>query len=182
MSKQVNVEVRAEYACGHHPRVITSGKCRPESLHEDMRRMSLRAVTDGMIDFNCHCGHGAAFVEIVLDGKIIDRTPASKFTTMPGARVTMRDQEPGLKPNDLENICDLGLDGNAARLVAQARKRVQSMDKVDGGMGHLPPDMDLRTILAALNCALKTEDWGTAADAYCMLQDLELVVRKIMWS
>jgi hypothetical protein len=89
----VEVQVRAEYACGHAGRVIfsgCSGRCRPRKLSADLRRLIAAVIEGNEVDFKCPCGREAAFVEIVLDGKIIHRQPASAFRNVPGARLTGR--------------------------------------------------------------------------------------------
>ena len=81
-------EVRAEYACGHQSRIVASGDCnKPETLTADLTR---NAGAEEEVNFNCRCGRGAAFVEIILDGRIISREPASAFLGVAGARLTKR--------------------------------------------------------------------------------------------
>lgn len=86
----MSLEVWAEYACGHESRIVASGKCRASHLKDDLAIIVMQAMTQGEVLFNCSCGRGAAYVEIRLDGNIINRTPASAFLGDPGARLTKR--------------------------------------------------------------------------------------------
>lgn len=63
-------------------------------------------------------------------------------------------------------------------LVAEARKRIKGMDRVDGGMSAYTLDEHLRTALTALQTAIDMTDWSIAADAYVMLQEAEQRVRQ----
>jgi hypothetical protein len=66
--------------------------------------------------------------------------------------------------------------------IRNARRRIRTMDKVENAAGFATPnqcplDLHLRTILQAILCSLQTREWGIAAEAFVMLQDLELRVR-----
>jgi hypothetical protein len=81
--------IRAEYACGHPSRAIVHGTCRPHRLREDLERLVAKAAADGdLVSFQCDCGRGAAYVEVVVDGRVVERVPASRFRDVPGARLT----------------------------------------------------------------------------------------------
>lgn len=85
----MRLKLMAEYACGHEPKVIVEGKVNPASIKADLKRLADGVTTGGMVNFRCHCGRGAAFVEVWLDGRIIARTPASAFRGMEGAKLTV---------------------------------------------------------------------------------------------
>ena len=90
----MRLEVKAEYACGHPTRVVSQGECRRETMRADLKRITDASSKDGVMDFNCHCGRGAAFIELWLDGRLIDRTPASAFLGTEGVKMTVREEKP----------------------------------------------------------------------------------------
>lgn len=72
--------------------------------------------------------------------------------------------------------------GPTARpLVEKARRTNIGRDKIERRHGFASPsavplDIGLRTVLSALACGLEAQDWDCVAEAYAMLQDIELKV------
>lgn len=82
----MKVQVRAEYACGHDPRIICSKRIMGHHISRGIREMVEEVTEENVVSFNCHCGRGCAYVELIVDGKIISRTPAAHFMGKPGCR------------------------------------------------------------------------------------------------
>ena len=63
------------------------------------------------------------------------------------------------------------------KLLKAARKTVRNMDKLGGKMGTGHLDMELRTIMSALECGINGKRFDAVAEALVMLQQLEQAVR-----
>jgi hypothetical protein len=85
---KVKITIRSEYACGHRPRVIAERKVRMHQLKADLAAMLVDQSSGGVLNFNCKCGRGAAFVEVLVNDHIVQRTLASAFRGQAGAIVT----------------------------------------------------------------------------------------------
>ena len=64
------------------------------------------------------------------------------------------------------------------RLIDAAIKRVEEMDKVDGGpiwKHHV--DLGMRTVMQALETGIETQSWECVAEALVMLNQIEWIIR-----
>jgi hypothetical protein len=80
-------------------------------------------------------------------------------------------------------IFDPVVDPKSRRLVKKARRTNASRDKSErqhgfGVPSEIPIDCGLRTVITALACAIGKSDWDCVAEAYAMLQDIELKLRE----
>jgi hypothetical protein len=69
-------------------------------------------------------------------------------------------------------------------MLSKARRVNEERDRIDRSYGFLPPSkcrlhIQLRTVLSAMDCGIDKKDWAIIAEAMCMLQDTESIVRKI---
>ena len=66
-------------------------------------------------------------------------------------------------------------------LVNEAVRRVNALDEVDRKKGNQRPDQHwlatMNTAAAAIEAAIKTEDWGIAAEALVMLERFTKPIR-----
>lgn len=87
-------------------------------------------------------------------------------------------------PKDTTLLFSSGIAGDTLARVHLARNRVDAMTLSEDLGHHTVPlaeeglDMQLRTVLTALGCAMTTDEWNVAAEAFCMLQDAELLIRQ----
>jgi hypothetical protein len=82
---KMTISCRAEYNCGHPPREICSSECTIENLSEQVKAMVHKCVApDGLVHVNCGiCNRGAVFLESMVNGRTIARSPVSIFRDDP---------------------------------------------------------------------------------------------------
>lgn len=61
--------------------------------------------------------------------------------------------------------------------LTQARQRIENMQKSEQQAGFTSPEQlpirdHLRTVVFALECGIKTEDWSCVGEGLCMMQDI----------
>ena len=74
-------------------------------------------------------------------------------------------------------------DPRVCERIERARQFNDQLDAVDRKRGGATPaecpiDVGLRTVMSAMEAGMGREDWDCIAEAFCMLQDIELRVRR----
>jgi hypothetical protein len=71
---------------------------------------------------------------------------------------------------------------SARKLLSKAEQTNAQRDKIERGSGFAPPGQGgnalwARTVMQAIYCGLRTEDWNAVAEGLIMLRDLEFRLR-----